>query len=65
MKPQNTEGTNRLNTLLKIQNAGPRYFSSAGPVLYTAKANISRSAENTRYTIGMKRRTGRRDTIVA
>ena len=36
MKPQNTDGTNRLNTLMKIQNAGPRYFSSAGPVLDTA-----------------------------
>ena len=61
MKPQNTDTTNKLKTLVQMKKTGASHLSLLGHHVIDAKKN-SRQAPKQRYTIGMNRRTGMRAT---
>ena len=64
MNPQNTDTTNRLNTLVQMKNTGASHVSECGHHVIAAPKN-SRQAPNARYTMGINRRTGMRATSEA
>ena len=64
MNPQNTDTTNRLNTLVQMKNTGASHVSECGHHVMAAPKN-SKQAPKPRYTSGMNCRTGMRATSEA
>ena len=62
MKPQNTDGTNRLNTAAHTQNTGTIQVRTASGFHRCSAAKHSRQSTKNRYTMGINFRTGKIDT---